>query len=419
MAKIAEVITIGTELLQGAVQDTNATYISRTLLENGVEVKYRTTAGDSKEAICSVLDTAMGRADLIICTGGLGPTVDDITVETVAGYFGMALEFDPKIKEKVERFYRMIGVPATPNGMNQARVPVGASVIDNPVGTAPGVYIERDGKQLFFLPGVPREMKSMMPEVLARTLKGENKIVYKSRSLREFGVGESNLESMIPRTITISNNPTFSFLPHGFEVEMRLTAHGETDVDCDRILAAHCAKIYEGVGDYIYGEGDTTLEEVVVNTLKKKGLSLSVAESCTGGLAGSRITAIPGASEVFKGGIICYTAEVKTTFLGVPSDVIEEHGVVSAETAIAMARGAVERFATDIAVSVTGNAGPTSDDDRSEVGQVYIAAAFGGDKIKPRVIARKFKRPRNDIRAISAQIALDLVRRCVLELDTL
>lgn len=419
MAKTAEVISIGTELLQGAVLDTNSTYISRLLLERGLEVKYRTTVGDNRDAIRSTIEIATGRADVIICTGGLGPTVDDMTVETVADMFDMELVFDPETKQKVERFYKMIGVPATPNGMNQARVPGGAAVVNNPVGTAPGVYLERAGKRLFLLPGVPREMKAMMTDVIGLALEGEKGLVFKSRSLREFGVGESNLETMIPSDITESGNPTFSFLPHRFEVEMRLTAHGDMAGECERILEAPCARIYEAVGDYIYGEGEVTLEEIVVGILKEKGLTLSVAESCTGGLIGSRLTKIAGSSAAFRGGIICYTAELKTGFLDVPEGLIAEKGVVSEETAVAMARGAVARFGTDLAVSVTGNAGPTSDDDRSEVGQVYVAVAFKEQGRAPAVVDRRFKRPRNDVRAISAQIGLDLVRRCALGIEPL
>ncbi len=406
---IAEIITIGNEILQGRIDDTNATHISRRLGAVGIENKYRTTIGDTPEHIKSALGTAAARADLIIVTGGLGPTVDDVTIESVAEFFGMPLESNPEAEERVHKFYKMIGVPCTENALRQARTIVGAELIPNPVGTALGAKIAYNNKLFLIFPGVPREMTAMLDSAIEGTLAGAEKRTIRAKSLRVFGVGESVVENMLPAEITTASNPSFSFLPQRFEVELRLTARGADEEECAALLSRTAEKIRGFVGEHIYGEDDDTLESVVFERLRKRGLKTAFAESCTGGMLGGRFTAVPGASEVFLGSVVTYTNEMKTKLLGVPAEILEQFGPVSEQTAKAMAERVMERLGADIGVSVTGNAGPTSGDEKSDVGQVYIGLAIKGGETT--FLSRKIMRRRNDVRDIAVAAALDLMRK--------
>jgi len=410
---ISELISIGSELLQGAVLDTNAHHISRGLFEKGIEVRYRTTVGDNKNRIISALKAAADRAELVLVTGGLGPTVDDVTMEAAAEAFGLKLFTHEGVAARIGELYKMIGIPFSEAALRQALVPEGAELIENRMGTAPGVRFTAGGAVFVFMPGVPREMHAMLDEAIRPAVEKAAGTVFMARSLRVFGVGESNLEKILPKEIPAAENPAFSFLPHKFEVELRLTARGADRGECARILDAQCAKIYALAGEYIYGEDEDTLESVAVRRLKEVGATLALAESCTGGMVGSRLANVPGASEVFLGGVVSYSNEAKMRLLGVPAEVLEEHGPVSGETAVAMARGALERFGATVAAAVTGNAGPTSGDGRSEVGRVFIALAFADPAREPVVSSRLIKRPRNDVRLVAALAALDMIRKNV------
>lgn len=406
---IIEIISIGTELLQGAVQDTNATFISARLQQLGLETTFRTTVGDKKQLLASALKTAAERADLIICTGGLGPTVDDITLETAAELFGTAIIHDHATEEKVRKLYKAIGVTFTESSLRQALVPEGAELFENPRGTAPGVRYVFNDATFIFMPGVPREMTAMLDIGIEPVIAPNG--VFLSRSLRLFGTGESHVQSILPDTITLSANPTFSFLPHRLELELKLTARGKSTEECEAILKAPCEEIYGLVGDYIYGEGDDSLQSVAVKRLREKGMTLGLAESCTGGLAGAKITEVPGASEVFKGSIVTYWAEAKTNLLGVPPETLKTHGAVSAETAEAMARGALEKLNCDVAAAITGNAGPTTDEAGGEPGRFHVALAFRDSSRQTIFHTRKVNRPRNDVRLLAAMATLDLINR--------
>lgn len=406
---IAEIISVGNELLQGSIDDTNQTHISRLLTAAGVIPQFRSTVGDSRADVISALRNAAARADAVIVTGGLGPTPDDITIEAAAEAFGLELETHVETENRVKKFFDMIGVPCTPNALRQARVPRGAAVIKNNMGTAPGVKLSIDDKLFFFMPGVPREMKGMIGEVISSLPSGADCIV--SRSIRVFGVGESNLEAMLPERIIKADNPVFSFLPHRFEVELRLTARGADAAACDALLSPAVDEIYRLAGQYIYGEGDDTLESIAVARLKARGLKVAFAESCTGGLVGARLTAVPGASDVFAGTIVAYNVEMKHRLLDVPEDLLAEHGPVSEQAAKSMAEGVLARLGADIGVSVTGNAGPSSNDEKSSVGQIYIALAARARPGGTLCMGRRIMRSRNDVRDIAASAALDLLGR--------
>ncbi|MFA6449688.1 MAG: competence/damage-inducible protein A [bacterium] len=408
---IAEILTIGNEILQGRIDDTNATYISRRLTGSGIETKFRTTVSDTREAILSALEAAGARAGLVIVTGGLGPTVDDVTIETAAEYFGVELEHQPEIEEKIRRFYQMIRIPITESALRQARTPRGSEIITNPAGTAPGASYIFKGTHYMFFPGVPREMIAMLDSAIEMAIRSEEQKTIVSRSLRVFGIGESVAESKIPSTITTSANPTFSFLPQRFEVELRLTARGRNRDECIALIDPAVKEIYNRIGEYIYGEGDESLESAAYERLRERGLTVAFAESCTGGLLGGRFTAVPGASEVFRGGITAYSTDIKKEILGVPGETLDAHGPVSEATAKAMAERAASLFGADIGVSVTGNAGPTSGDGKSDVGQIYIGLARREPGSETICIGKKVMRHRNDVRDIAVSTALDFLRR--------
>ncbi len=407
----AEIISIGTELLHGRIDDTNATYISRRLTAAGIEIKFRTTVGDTAEELRQALEISKKRSDLVICTGGLGPTSDDITIETAADCFGLKLELDEKTANKIRRFYELIGVPFNESALRQAMIPKGADIINNPVGTAPGINFKSGNTEFFFFPGVPREMTAMIDAAVSAILQKAEKQTIFSRSLKVFGMGESNVEKLLPKHMMKETNPALSFLPQRFEVELRLTAKGKDTEECKKIIAPAADKIYSTIGEYIYGEDGDSLESAALRHLKNTSKTVSFAESCTGGLLGARLTRVPGASDCFLGGVIAYSNEVKEKHLGISNELLRDFGAVSKQTAIAMAEGAVKKFGSDIGIGVTGNAGPTSGDERSDVGRFFVAIAWKNDEKPPFFVEKKVMRERNDVRLIAAMTALDLIRK--------
>lgn len=409
----AEIISIGNELLQGRMDDTNATHISQRLTQLGAKVRRRSTCGDGKADIAETLRTASERADIVIVTGGLGPTVDDTTIGAIAEMAGVELVPNSEVEIHVRKFYEMIGVPFQDNALRQTLMPSGAKVFMNPVGTAPCILFKHGRADMAFFPGVPREMKAMLEAALERLLSGRGAGVAVARTLRVFGVGESNLEAMLPTEITTSENPSFSFLPADYEVHLRLTARGKTTEICEALLDKTCFEIYKHVGSFIYGEGGESLERIVNKELARRGMTLACAESLTGGMVAARIVNVPGASNVLKGGIVAYNDEAKAELLGVSRETLEKHGAVSEQAALEMARGALKRFGADVGVSTTGNAGPDAQGG-APVGQVYVAVAFADESIKPQTANRRTVRDRNAVRTISTLLALDLLRRSLL-----
>ncbi len=406
---IAEIISIGNEILHGSIDDTNATYISQTLIRNGIEPLFRSTVSDNFNDIKKALEYAAGRADLIVTTGGLGPTVDDITIEAAASFFEKDLIIHQETVDKIKKFYEIIGIEFNESVLNQARIPDGAVVIRNNAGTAPGIIYPYNNKFFLFFPGVPRELRSMLDDALSKVIPDNENQVIRSRSIRVFGIGESNVESILPKEITTCENPKFAFLPQRFEVELRLTAKCETESECKELLDKTANEIYTHAGKYIYGENNDTLEKVVFEKLKKKNLTLSCAESCTGGMLSSMITRIPGSSEVLMGGMVCYSIKSKKDILGVPADLLEEYGPVSEQVAMSMAENVIGLFHSDIGISITGNAGPSSGDDKSKTGDLFIAIASTMPGFKTTCMYRNIGRNRNDVREIAAKAALDLI----------
>ncbi len=402
----AEVLTIGTELLLGQILDTNALYLGKKLAGVGVNLYFKTTAGDNIERVKSALTAACNRADLIIITGGLGPTVDDITREAVAQFSNRPLELDNAALIKLEGLFKARGINMTDNNRHQAYLPKGAVVIENNNGTAPGFILEHNSKIIVTMPGVPSEMYPMMEEsVIPYIIKkmGGVKEVIVSRSLKVMGLGESRADDMIQDLFRESKNPSIGIYAHINDIEVRLTAKAGSVEEALMLIDGLKKKVYGRLGEHIYGEEDETLEKKIGEILNDLKLTLSTAESCTSGLVAHSITNVPGSSAYYIGGINTYADSAKTDVLGVPKAIIEKYGAVSHECALEMAQAAARLFKTDCSISVTGIAGPDGGTVDKPVGLVYM-----GINIKGRVEVHKTNFPgiRENIRVRSAQTAL-------------
>ena len=403
----AEIISVGTELLLGNILNTNAQYLSRELAALGITVQRESTIGDNHSRLADFVNEAKQRCDLLVFTGGLGPTADDLTKETVAACYGDTLEFDPVEWEKIVAFFTRTHRETTPNNRKQAMVPVHGRKVVNRHGTAPGAWFEQDGRCAVLMPGVPHEMKAMWQEEVRPLLLARQNCALHSLTLRVLG-GESNLEYRV-RHLLENANPTAAIYCKTGECEIRITARAETDTEAEKMCRAYATKFYDLLGDAVYDEDVAGLEETVIHTLQARGLTLATAESCTGGLIAQRLTSVSGSSEVFGFGFVTYWEQAKAEMVGVDPAVIAKYNVVSAPVAAQMALGAAETAGADIAVSVTGVAGPTGGDAVRPVGTVYLGAARGDTVyVKKLFVSRP---DRAMVRARAAQAALELALR--------
>ena len=403
----AEIISVGTELLLGNILNTNAQYLSRELAALGITVQRESTIGDNHSRLADFVNEAKQRCDLLVFTGGLGPTADDLTKETVAACYGDTLEFDPVEWEKIVAFFTRTHRETTPNNRKQAMVPVHGHKVINNHGTAPGAWFEQDGHCAVLMPGVPHEMKAMWEESVRPLLMARQNCTLHSVTLRVLG-GESNLEYRV-RHLLENANPTAAIYCKTGECEIRITARAETDTEAEKMCRAYATKFYDLLGDAVYDEDVAGLEETVIHTLQARGLTLATAESCTGGLIAQRLTSVSGSSEVFGFGFVTYWEQAKAKLVGVDPAVIEKYNVVSAPVAAQMALGAAKASGADIAVSVTGVAGPTGGDEVRPVGTVYLGAARDGVAcVKKLFVSRP---DRALVRARAAQAALELALR--------
>ncbi len=403
----AEIICVGTELLMGQVLNTNERFIASHLTEAGIALNHSSVVGDNPGRLKGAVSLAKGRSDIIIMTGGLGPTDDDLTKETVAEAFGKRLVFHPECMEKMVEYLKDAGKNLTGNNEKQAYLPEGCIVVENHNGTAPGCIIEEGEKAVILLPGPPGEMVPMFMEDVLPYLKKRSGTVLYSRVLRLFGIGESRAAAMIDDLIKAQTNPTIAPYAKEGEVTFRVTASAENDEEARAMVDDACRVMYGRLGDYIYGEGDTTsLAEVVVRALKEKNMTVSTAESCTGGLIGKMITEVSGASEVYGFGFVTYANEAKMQLIGVKGETLEKYGAVSEETAKEMAEGARRVSGSDIAVSVTGIAGPGGGTKEKPVGLVYIGVSDGAGTEAFRFMQHG---DRERVRNKSALCALDLI----------
>ena len=403
----AEIISVGTELLLGNILNTNAQYLSRELADLGITVQRESTIGDNQGRLADFVNEAKARCDLLVFTGGLGPTADDLTKETVAACYGDTLAFDEEEWAKITSYFARSGRETTPNNRKQAMVPVHGRKIVNHHGTAPGAWFEQDGRCAVLMPGVPSEMKAMWTESIRPLLLERQNCTLHSITLRVLG-GESNLEYQV-RDLLDHANPTAAIYCKTGECEIRITARAASDEDGEKMCRAYARKFYDLLGDAVYDEDVAGLEETVVHTLRSNGLTIATAESCTGGMIAQRLTNVSGASEVFGYGFVTYWEQAKAKLVGVDPAVIAQYNVVSAPVAAQMALGAAKAAGADIAVSVTGLAGPGGGDAVRPVGTVYLGAARG-DK----VYVKKLFVSRPDralIRARAAQTALEMALR--------
>ncbi len=407
-----EIISVGTELLLGQIVNTNARVISQMLQELGMNVYYTTVVGDNPERLKAALKIAAERADGIITTGGLGPTGDDLTKETIADYCGLPCEMHPESHRRLlDRFLRQ-GKPMPENNLKQVLMPKGCLVLENDHGTAPGAIVEH-GKNIFImLPGPPKEMEAMLRQKVQPYLEQKADGVIQSRSLRVFGVGESAVEERLQKLMKEQTNPTIAPYAKVGEVELRLTAKAENAAAAEELLKPMEAKVREILGDTIYGVGeDNSLQKTVVDLLRERGKTVATAESCTGGLVAKKLTEVPGASSCFHGGFVTYSNEKKEVLLGVDPDVLAEFGAVSAQTALEMSRGARERGGADIGVGITGIAGPDGGTAEKPVGLVYISLCA---KDFHEVYRLQLAGDREMIRERTGLYVLDMIRRYLL-----
>jgi nicotinamide-nucleotide amidase len=406
-----EIVGVGTELLLGQIVNTNAAWIGQRLADVGWDCLRHTTVGDNEARIAEVLLEALGRADGVIVTGGLGPTQDDVTREAVAAVAGVPLVRRPVLEDWLrERFARM-GTRMAEMNLRQADVPEGARYIDNPRGSAPGLIVEVGGKPLYAVPGVPREMEGMLervvlPDLAARA--GEGRAIV-SRVLRTAGVGESRLaERLTPLWEAAGGGQvTLAYLASAGEVRVRLTAVGATREEALAEIAPVEAKIREELGEIVYGVDDETLEAAVGRLLGERDGTLATAESLTGGLLGGRVTAVAGSSAYYLGGVVAYATEAKAALLGVGRDLLATQGPVSEPAAAAMAEGARRAFGADLGLATTGVAGPTEQDGRP-VGTLCLGVA---DAAGTATATMRAPGDRAQVRAWAATVALDLLRR--------
>lgn len=403
----AEIISVGTELLLGNILNTNAQYLSRELAQLGITVQRQSTIGDNHGRLAQFVQEAKARCDLLVFTGGLGPTADDLTKETVAACFGDTLSFDEAEWDKITAYFARTGRTAAPNNRKQAMVPVHGRKIENRHGTAPGAWFEQEGHYAVLMPGVPGEMRRMWTEQVRPLLLARQNCALHSLTLRVLG-GESDLEYAMGDLLD-SANPTAAIYCKTGECEVRITARADTDAQGEKMCRAYAKKFYDLLGDAVYDEDVAGLEDTVVRTLRQQGLTIATAESCTGGLIAQRLTGVSGASEVFGYGFVTYAEAAKTALVGVDPAVIARYNVVSAPVAAQMALGAARAAGADLAVSVTGVAGPTGGDALRPVGTVYLGAARGDE-----VYVQKLYVPRAGrelVRTRAAQAALVLALR--------
>lgn len=413
---VAELIAVGTELLLGNVANTDAQIISQGLSALGITVLHHTVVGDNPQRLAEALETARNRADIIITTGGLGPTYDDLTKQTICKTFHRELELHEDILEDLKTWFQTkIGKKMPENNIQQAMLPVDCTIFDNPVGTAPGCAFVEDGVHVLMLPGPPFECRYMFEHRAAPYLEKLTDGVIVSHEIKVFGMGESAVEEALHEPMTTLTNPTLAPYAKTNECMVRATARAESREKAEELLTPLVREVCETLGDVVYGVDVGSLEEVVSGLLAERGLTLAAAESCTGGLLSKRMTDLPGASKVFRGGVVSYVNDVKANVLGVPREVLEQYGAVSGETARAMAEGCRRVCGSDLAVSLTGVAGPERDDWGNEVGTVYAALAGPEETICKKLTCGR-GRGRDRVRTAAASNALDLIRRFLLKL---
>ncbi len=408
MAHHAELIAVGTELLLGSIVNTDAQMLSQALAGLGINVYYHTVVGDNPQRLAQVLEQAKGRADLIITTGGLGPTCDDLTKQVVAAAFGRKLVFHEESAQRIRSYFAHRGRSMTENNLQQAMLPEGCTVLSNDWGTAPGCAWEQDGITVVMLPGPPRECRAMLEHRVLPYLreKGEGEIL--SRTLCLFGMGESAIEAQLWSEMERMTNPTLAPYAKEGSAELRITAKGSSREECEALIAPVEQALRKRFGALIYGADVKDLTEVSCRLLLEQKVTLATAESCTGGMIAQRITDLSGVSAVFKGGVVCYTNEVKRDIVGVPEALLTEYGAVSEPVCRALAENIRIKLGAQLGLSVTGVAGPDSDDRGNPVGLIFVGLSDGAHTW---VRELHLGQNRGQNRNFAALTGFDMVRR--------
>ncbi|MBR1692676.1 MAG: competence/damage-inducible protein A [Lachnospiraceae bacterium] len=410
---VVELISVGTEILLGNIVNTNAAYLSEKCASLGLQCFFQTTVGDNEERLSMVLRTALERSDIVILSGGLGPTADDLTKEVAAAVMGRELLMDERSRKRIQEFFDKRGLSITDNNWKQAMMPKGAIIIDNENGTAPGVIIEAEEKTVILLPGPPNELIPMFEQDIVPYISGKTQETIYSQTVKICGIGESKAESMIKDLLEKQSNPTIAPYAKTGEVHLRVTARAEDVKAAKKLCKPVVKELKSRFGAYIYStEEDTTLEKAVVDLLIANDLTISTIESCTGGLLAGRLINVSGVSEVFKAGYVTYSNKAKRKLIGIKKNVLDKYGAVSEEVARDMAKGASVFSKSDVTVSVTGIAGPEGGSEEKPVGLVYI-----GCNVKGKITVQKLQLSgsRAKIRETAVAQALILLRKCVLE----
>lgn len=374
----SEILAVGTEILLGDILNTNSQYLSKELAGLGISVYHQIVVGDNQQRLEKALYDSFSRADLVITTGGLGPTEDDLTKETGAKYFNKKLVLDEKALQQIEERFKRMGRTMTDNNLKQAYVPEGSIVLYNKNGTAPGIIVEANNKILVMLPGPPKETVPMFNEQVKPFLEKKQEYTFVSRVLRIADVGESAMEARVKDIIDSQTNPTIAPYAKDTESLLRITAKAKTKEEAYEIIRPVADEIYKRFGENVYSEGEALMAEVVTKMCLEKNITVAVSESCTGGLLSSAFVDYPGVSKIFKEGAVTYSNEAKISRLGVKKETLEKYGAVSAETAAEMAAGIAESAGAMVGISTTGVAGPDGGTEEKPVGLVYIGLYING-----------------------------------------
>ena len=410
----AEIITVGTEILLGDILNTNCRYLSRELAAMGIEMYYQITVGDNEERLLKTLEESLNRSDIVICTGGLGPTEDDMTKEVCAKYFGYELELNkPSLDAMLERFKHMNRVP-TKNNEKQAYFPKEAYILKNDNGTAPGCIMEKDNKMIVVLPGPPKEMQPMFENYVKPYLSKLTDDVIESEVLRIIGVGESKVENDILDIIDSQTNPTIATYAKGYECTLRITAKAKSVEEAKELIKPMSDEMKRRFGQSLYAVGETSIEEVVAKMLVENNLKIAVAESCTGGMVSASLINYPGISSVFMEGCVTYSNEAKMKSLGVKKETLDVYGAVSPECAKEMAAGVAARYNTNVGIATTGIAGPGGGTDEKPVGLVYFGIYINGKVISKKYV---FNGDRQGVRERATRTILNDLRLELLNME--
>ncbi|MFT8351496.1 competence/damage-inducible protein A [Clostridium saccharoperbutylacetonicum] len=409
----AEIIAIGTEILLGDIVNSNAQYIAQELAALGIDMYYQQVVGDNEKRILHAFDEAYSRSDIIITTGGLGPTEDDLTKEVAAKYFKKELLPNEEVIEKIKSYFKFRERKMTENNLKQGLIPEGAIIINNDNGTAPGVIIEENSKVMIILPGPPKEMKPMFENTVRPYLEKKADSIIMSRVIKILGIGESAVAEELKDIMTAQTNPTIAPYAKDVGVMLRITAKANNEEEASKLIEPIEKEIKNRLGDNIYATEDVSIEDVVAKLLIEKKLTISTAESCTGGMIAGTLINYPGISEVFLEGAVTYSNEAKHNRLGVKNETLEKYGAVSEETAREMAIGIANTAKTDVSIVTTGIAGPEGGTPEKPVGLVYIGIYFKGEVTVKKYV---FNGSRSRVRLQATITSLDMLRRRLIQL---